>query len=219
MALARLRLGEADARDLRIGVDRPRHRRVADRRLVAARVLGRNLALAERGVRELPVAGAVADGVDVRDRRAPVLVGRDPRAPVELDADLLEPEPLDERAAADRDEHQVGLDGLAVAEVDASAGSPSSSTPLHCLPSWSAIPRLPNGLRELLRRVGVLLRDQRVEHLDDRHLGAEALEDRRELAADDAAAEDDEPARHLGLREQAGGVDAAGRVDPVDRRA
>ena len=36
---------------------------------------------------------------------------------VELDADLLEAEALDERAAADRDEHQVGLDRLAVAEV------------------------------------------------------------------------------------------------------
>ena len=57
------------------------------------------------------------------------------------------------------------------------------------------------------------------EHLDDRHLGAEALEDRGELAADDAAAEDDEPLRHLRLREQAGRVDAARRVEPVDRRA
>ena len=33
-------------------------------------------------------------------------------------------------------------------------------------------------------------------------------EDRGELAADDAAAEDDEPTRDLGLREQAGRVDA-----------
>ena len=79
-------------------------------------------------------------------------------------------------------------------------------------------PALPERLRQLLRRVRVLLRDQRLEHLDDRHLGAEALEDRRELAADDAAAEDDEAPRHLGLREQAGGVDAAGRVEPFDRR-
>ena len=95
--LARLGLGEADAGDLRVGVDRPRHRAVVDDRLVAARVLGRDLALAERGVRELPVAGAVADGVDVRDVRAPVLVGGDALPLVELDAGRLEPEPLDER--------------------------------------------------------------------------------------------------------------------------
>ena len=64
-------------------------------------------------MRELPVAGAVADRVDVRHGRAAVLVGGDALAPVELDADRLEPEALDERAAADGDEHQVGLDGLA----------------------------------------------------------------------------------------------------------
>jgi hypothetical protein len=94
-------------------------------------------------VRELPVAGAVADRVDVRHGRAAVLVGGDALALVELDADALEPEPLDERAAADGDEHQVGLDRLAVAEVDGQR-EPSSSTFVHCLPSWSAMPRLPN---------------------------------------------------------------------------
>ena len=75
------------------------------------------------------------------------------------------------------------------------------------------MPRFAERLRELLRRVRVLLRDQRRQHLDDRHLAAEALEDRCELAADDPAAEHDEPARHLGLREQPGRVDAARRVE------
>ena len=51
-----------------IGVDRARHGAVVDDGVVAARVLGRDLALAEGRVRELPVAGAVADRVDVRDR-------------------------------------------------------------------------------------------------------------------------------------------------------
>ena len=85
---------------------------------MAARVLGRDLALAERGVRELPVAGAVADRVDVLDGRAAVLVGGDALALVELDAGGLEADVLDERAAADRDEHQVALHALAVTEVD-----------------------------------------------------------------------------------------------------
>ena len=80
------------------------------------------------------------------------------------------------------------------------------------------IPRLPELLRELLGGVVVLLRDQLRQHLDDRHLGAEAAEDRRELAADDPAAEHDEPARHLRLGEQPGRVDAARRVEAGDRR-
>ena len=78
---------------------------------------------------------------------------------------------------------------------------------------------LPEMLRELGGRVVVLRRNQLRQHLDDRHLGAEAAEDRGELAADDAAAEHDEPAWHLRLGEQAGRVDAARRVEALDRRA
>src|SRR5262249_36410760 len=99
--LASLRLGEADAGDLGIGVDRPRHRTVVDDRVVAARIFGRDLALTEGRVRELPVAGAVADRVDVRNGRAPVFVGGNPLAPVELDARRLEAEVLDVGAATD----------------------------------------------------------------------------------------------------------------------
>src|SRR5581483_382554 len=109
---------EADAGDLRVRVDRTRHGAVVDDRLVAARVLGGDLTLAERGVRELPVSGAVADRVDVRHARAAVRVGRDALAPVVLDSRGLEADPLDERAAPDRDEHQVAVDGLAVAEAN-----------------------------------------------------------------------------------------------------
>src|SRR5207302_6081044 len=110
-------LGQADSGDLRIGVDRARNSPVVDDRVVAGRVLGGDLALPEGGMRELPVARAVADGVDVANRRAPALVRGDPLALVELDADLLEAEVLDRRASPDRDEHQIALDRLAVAEV------------------------------------------------------------------------------------------------------
>ena len=115
--LARLRLGQADARDLGVGVDRPRHRRLADGRVVPHRVLGGDLALAEARVRELPVAGHVTRRVDVRHVRAPVVVRPDPAA-VERHAGLLEADALDERGAADGDEHEVALDRLAFAEVD-----------------------------------------------------------------------------------------------------
>ena len=73
-------------------------------------------------------------------------------------------------------------------------------------------------LAKLARRVRVLLRDEGVEHLDDRHLGSEALEDRGELTTDDPAAENDDPPRDLGLRQQPGRVDAARRVEPRNGR-
>ena len=103
------------------------------------------------------------------------------------------PSPSTSGAAADGDEHQVGLHRLAVAEVDGELRAVvlDLRALLAELERDAALPEL---LRELLRGVSVLLRDERVEHLDDRHLAAEAVEDRGELAADDAAAEDDEPA-------------------------
>src|SRR5690348_5517474 len=73
-------------------------------------------------------------------------------------------------------------------------------------------------LCEFLSRVRVLLRNEAVEHLDDRHLGTETLEDRCELAADDPPAEDNEAARHTVLRKQARRADTARGIDPVDRR-
>ena len=134
------------------------------------------------------------------------------------DAGRLEPDALDERRAADRDEHQVALDRLAVAEVHGQRVALLLDL-RALLAELQRDPALAERLRELLRRVRVLLRDQRVEHLDDRHLGAEAVEDRRELGADDPAAEDHEPPRHLGLREQAGRVDAEVGLEARDRRA
>src|SRR5262249_45384169 len=77
---------------------------------------------------------------------------------------------------------------------------------------------LAEGLRELLRGILVLLGDQAVEHLDHRDLAPEGVEDRRELAADDPAAEDGEPPWDLALREQAGGIDTELGVEPRERR-
>ena len=68
---------------------------------MTAGVLRRDLALAERGMRELPVPRAVADGVDVRNRRPAMLVGSDSRPAVELDADSFEADPFDKRPAPD----------------------------------------------------------------------------------------------------------------------
>ena len=59
----------------------------------------------------------------------------------------------------------------------------------------------------------VHVRDDMVEHLDNRHLGAEPLPHRAELEPDIAAADDDEPARHAVERQAAGRRDDALLVD------
>src|SRR5262249_60078702 len=123
-----------------------------------------------------------------------------------------EPDSFDERAATDGDEHEIRLHHLAVAKMNREL----RAVVLHLRALLLEVERdaaPAELLRELLRRVRVLLRDERRQHLDDRHLAADALEDRRELAADDPPAEHDEPPRNVGLPEQALGVDAARRVD------
>src|SRR6266516_426024 len=214
--LSRLCLGQTDTRDLGLRVDRSRHGTIVDHGVVAAGVLGRDLTLATRGVSELPVARAVTDRVDVLDGGAAVLVRSDAFALVELDADCFEAHPFDGRAAADGDEHEIGLDRLAVAEMYGQRASRVLYLPALLL-EVKRDAALAELLRELLRRISVLLWDQRRQQLDDRHLTAEALEDRRELAADDAAAEHDEALRNLRLRKQPLGVDAALRIDTFDR--
>ena len=94
-------------------------------------------------MRELPVTGAVADGVDVLDRRAAWSSAAMPLRLSNSTPIVLEAELLDERAAADGDEHQVGLDGLAVAEVHGQRAARVLDL-LHCFSRWRAIPRFSN---------------------------------------------------------------------------
>src|SRR4029079_11927264 len=214
--LARLRLGEPRTGDLRVGVDRTRHRRLADSRLVPHRVLRGDLALAESRVRELPVAGDVAGRVDVRHAGAAMFVVADPLA-VEADTRRLEPDALDERRTPDGDEHEVAVDRLPLAEVNGEVAAVVVDL-RALLGEVLCDTALAKRLLELLPRVLVLRRDEVGQHLDDRHLGAEAIEDRRELAADDPAAEDDEARRDLRLGQQPRRVYAARGVEPGDRR-
>jgi FtsP/CotA-like multicopper oxidase with cupredoxin domain len=148
--LAGLCFGEADAGDLRVSVDRARDGRSADGGVVPARVLGGCYALAEGGMGELPMASAIADGVDMRNGGAPMRVGDDTGPPVELDTDPFEPQSRDERSSADRDKHQVrpgrsprclfDLAGPApddsalstrLAETPTTAPTPSSAVPVR----------------------------------------------------------------------------------------
>ena len=168
------RLGEADGGDLRIGVDRARDGTVSTTASWPQRVLGRDLALAKRGVGELPVAGAVADRVDVRhlvrrwssaamplrlsnstpasSRPRPSTSGARPTATSIRSHSIVSPSPKWTVSAA-----AVLLDLRALlAELERDAA-------------------LAERLGELLRGVLVLLRDQRRQHLDDRHLGCRSV--------------------------------------------
>ena len=75
--------------------------------LLAGRRLGRDLALVHRLVGQHRLADHVADGEDVRDVGAHLLVDRDEAALVDRDAGVLRPDQLAVRPAADRDEHPV----------------------------------------------------------------------------------------------------------------
>ncbi len=146
-----------------------------------------------------------------------MVVGTDPLAGVERDACLLEPDAGHERGTPDRDEHQVGLDGLAVA-VAHGQGAARLLDGGALLAELERDPLLAESLGQLLGGVVVLLRDQAIEHLDHRHLAPERPEDRGELAADDPAAENGDPGRHLRLGKEPGRVDAELRVEARDRR-
>ena len=130
-----------------------------------------------------------------------------PAAWVVLDAGRLEADVAHPRAAAGRDQDEVGLDARGrcrpcprSAASRALAGVLDPRRPRAEVDGDLALLERP---LELLARVLVLHRDQVVEHLDDRDLGPEVGEDRRELDADHAAAEDGQPLRHL-ARSRAG---------------
>ena len=161
-----------------------------DHRVQAGDLLGDEDALLEAAVGQLQAGHDVADRVDVRQVGVQPLVGDD-EAAVHGDAGLFVAAAGGVRAAADRDQQQVGV----------SASSPSSRvtvtpesswvTPWNRTPVLKAILRLRNARSTQLGRPRVLERDQGRQRLDDGHLGAERGPDRGELDADDAAAEHD----------------------------
>lgn len=113
-----LGLGDADGGDLRVAVRHPRDTVVVDRNgLQTGQTLRHQDALGEADVRELERRNQVADGGDGRDVGAHVLVDEDVAA-VHGDALLLVAETGGDRAAADGDEQDLGLELLAVGEGD-----------------------------------------------------------------------------------------------------
>ena len=87
------------------------------------------------------------------------------------DADLLEAEVRGDRAAADGDEQQLGLDGLAVLERDDDAVVVLGDA-LEAHAELELDAALAERALELLADRLVLVRDEVGERLDDRDLGA-----------------------------------------------
>ena len=148
----------------------------------------------KRRVRELPVPGAVADRVDVRDGRPAVLVGGDPLAPVELDADLLEPEPLDERPRG-RPRRASGRRRRSRPRRSGRVSPPPRVLDLRAL--LLEVERDPRRCRTASRAPWPRRRPPAGISVGSISMivtsEPKRVEDRRELAADDPAAEDDEP--------------------------
>ena len=114
----------------------------------------------EASVGRAAAAGHVAAAKIVGTSGTHVVVGRDTRARIGRDADLVEPEVLDARRAADRRpaSDRPRPDRRPVADDDVVAGVLDARALLLELHHDTA---LLERLRQLLRRVGVFLRDQR----------------------------------------------------------
>src|SRR3712207_3249608 len=215
-ALLGLRLGETDRGDLGVGVGDPRDTGVVDRGgLEAGQPLGHEDALREADVGQLQGGDQVADGGDGGHVGAQVLVDEHVAA-LHRDACLLVAQALADRAAAHGDEQQLGLELLAVLQRDLDAV-------LGVLHAREAAPELEADLATAegaLEELGgglVLERDQVGEGLDDGDVDAEGLPGAGELAADDAAAQDDRRGRHPVQRQRLLAVDDADAVEVQTR--
>ena len=87
----------------------------------AGDLLGHEDALLEAAVGQLQAGHDVADGVDAVEVGAAALVGEH-EAALHGDALLVVPEAVGGRAAADRDQQQLGLDHVAALDGDGDAG-------------------------------------------------------------------------------------------------
>src|SRR5581483_11658494 len=195
--LARGRLAQADGGELGIGEDDPRDGPVVGLRRLAEDVHRGDSPLVLADVGEHRDAGHVADRPDALGGAA-ALVDLDP-ARVRLDSDVLEPDAVDARPAAGRDDElgaadlvaRVELDDL-LAAVDAHADRTAAEDELHAVVLQDPA--------EQLADLRVLAVGEPRRALDDRAAAAEAGEELRQLDRDDAAADEDDALRDLGQR-------------------
>ena len=195
-AFARFLLVEADAGDLRIGIDdhgKRWQRRLRGREGESSALIAADAVSAGR-MGELQPADHVACGEDGGDSGAQPLVDDEP--PAFDETQLLEPETARARPAADSDEHAVEGDLAPVGEARPPTLGPRERSDGDALDHRDAIggQRRTQGGADLL----VLERDQSRRVLDQDHPRAEPRERLREFAADRAAADDEQPFRPFG---------------------
>src|SRR6266508_746610 len=195
----RLLLGQPDAGELGAGEDRARnHPVVGPQRGAVEHVRDRDRRLVGGDVREHPAADRVSDRVHVRQGRAQLLVDLDPGRAA-FDSHLLESEPIDDGGAADAEQEPVARDALAAAGED-DAGTPAVE--LDPGVRENANPLLLQVAAQKLGQLGLVDAREPRAALDDRHFGAKAAVDLRELERDRAGAETDEMARKLACPEE-----------------
>ena len=194
---AGLRLGQADDADLRLGEHGGRHIGVIDRgRLAAEHSVGEGVTLADRNRRQVDPVGDVADRMDARRRGLRERIDRDAAVLGEPHAGRLETEPRNIRPPPGREHHAIDGEGFAIGQLDAEAvldlldrvdrlpGDDPDAAPLH--------------LRaQMLAHVVVEAAQNIVAAIDQRHLGAEPMENAGELDRDIAAALDENALRQL----------------------
>src|SRR6185437_2648351 len=140
-------------------------------------------------------------------------------------AGFRQPEAIGEGAAADGQQHDVGLDLLRSAAL---RGLDRQRNPLirpgrgrHLAAEAEPDALLRQDALEGHRHFPVHCRHDAVEELDHRHLGTQAAPDAAQFQTDDAAADDDEMPGHAVQFERAGGGDDALLVHlhPTQRHA
>src|SRR5579875_2321649 len=186
-------LGEPGERHLRVAVDAPGHAGVVDGdHLVAQDLVDHEHPLGEADVGQLRGGHHVAAGVHARLAGPHVLVHLDEPPLVHLDLRALEAELLGQRPAADGDHDGLHLDVLAVPEVHGrGAAVLGGRVTGHRHAGADVDAPLLEGAHNDVGDDLVALGQELGQRLEARDLGAEVGEQRGELAADGAAADDD----------------------------
>ncbi len=150
----------------------------------------------------------IADGIDAGHAGGVMRVHADATAIVGCNAKLGEAKPLGVRNAADRDQHHVAVEqflhaATSLLDLHLATGGPGLDAQ-HLGAELEGDTLL---FEDALKGLGDLCvhpRRDAIEHLDNRHLGAESPPHRAKLKPDIAGADHHHALRHLGQGQRAG---------------
>ncbi len=210
-------LGQADCTDFGIGECHPRNRVVIEGGwLVTENVGDHDARLRQGDVREHREARDVAHRPDAVCR-AQVPVDRDHPAGA-VDACRFEPEPVEHRSAARREEQPVAGDRGAVLQRHHHGVAARCCNPVHAVAGVHDDPLGGERFGHHGARLRFLGGQETIGSLDDRDVDTEACEDLAELAPHCATAEDDERTRQLVDLDRVVGGPEGDVAQPCDRR-